>query len=236
MKLSNVINIKGRIVTEDERLEMLKVHSYGVSPESIQLPKSNEPIRVVINSTGGDVNSGSEIYTMLKEYKGHVTVDIVGIAASISAVIAMAGDTVRISPTAQLMIHEVSTITRGDSSAHKKTISTLEQINDSIAKVYQKKTGKSLETIRRLMAKDTWMTAQQALSDGFVDEIMFVDKKNNPLMETRNNSRYTKLRSVSKSNRSNQEKHGFAKFFENVKNSQDSTNQENHGFAKLIKR
>ncbi|WP_438838227.1 head maturation protease, ClpP-related [Streptococcus pluranimalium] len=183
MKILKTIDIKGRIVTENERLEMLKVHSYGVSPESIQLPKTNEPIKVVINSTGGDVNSGSEIYTMLKEYKGHVTVDIVGIAASIAGVIAMAGDTVRISPTAQLMIHEVSTTTNGVTSDHKKTISTLEQMNDSIAKVYSNKTGKSLSEIRFMMADSTWLTAQQAYAGRFVDEIMFADKTNNMLME-----------------------------------------------------
>lgn len=117
--------------------------------------------------------AGSEIYSMLKMYQGHVTVEIVGIAGSIASVIAMAGDKVRISPTAQIMIHEASTATRGNKAQHLHTINILDKINNSIINAYQLKTKKSRVELSNMMKKETWLTAQQAKAHKFVDEIMF---------------------------------------------------------------
>src|SRR5690606_21231794 len=137
------------------------------------LPTDNSPVEVVINSGGGDVYSGSEIYTALKDYSGHVTVKIVGIAASAASVIAMAGDKVLISPTAQIMIHNVSSIAQGDYRVMTHEAEILKNYNKSIANAYMLKTGLSQEELLTLMDKETWLNAQQAKEKGFVDEIMF---------------------------------------------------------------
>ena len=102
------IQIKGTIISNDERWIYDWFEWEATAPKDVILPETGEPIEVHINSGGGDVYAGSEIYTALRSYQGDVTVKIVGIAASAASVIAMAGDTVEISPTAQIMIHNVS--------------------------------------------------------------------------------------------------------------------------------
>ena len=154
---------------------------------------------------------------MLREYQGHVTVEIHSIAASIASVIAMAGDTVRISPIAQIMIHEASTTTTGDTESHKGSINVLDKINHSIITAYQRKTGLSREKLRQMMSEETWMTAQQAKSKGFVDEIMFTDKNNAVLMEDYYKNQRSQLRVVKQNS---EPKRAFAKLF-------DSQNKQN---------
>lgn len=167
------IQINGPIVSDSDIKNYQKNNITATSPSTVKLPTTAQPIKVVINSTGGDVFAGSEIYSMLKMYQGHVTVEIVGIAGSIASVIAMAGDKVRISPTAQIMIHEASTETRGNKAQHLHTINTLDKINNSIINAYQLKTKKSRVELSNMMKKETWMTAKQAKAHKFVDEIMF---------------------------------------------------------------
>ncbi|HEM5208662.1 TPA: Clp protease ClpP [Streptococcus suis] len=167
------IQIIGPIVSDSVIKEYQKNNITATSPSTVKLPMTAQPIKVVINSTGGDVFAGSEIYSMLKMYQGHITVEIVGIAGSIASVIAMAGDKVRISPTAQIMIHEASTATRGNKAQHLHTINTLDKINNSIINAYQLKTKKSRVELSNMMKKETWMTAKQAKAHKFVDEIMF---------------------------------------------------------------
>lgn len=167
------IQINGPIVSDSDIKNYQKNNITATSPSTVKLPTTAQPIKVVINSAGGDVFAGSEIYSMLKMYQGHVTVEIVGIAGSIASVIAMAGDKVRISPTAQIMIHEASTATRGNKAQHLHTINTLDKINNSIINAYQLKTKKSRVELSNMMKKETWMTAKQAKAHKFVDEIMF---------------------------------------------------------------
>lgn len=169
------IKIKGPIVSRDEKwiydwLEYDATTSLDVENE---LPSDGSPIEVQINSPGGYVDEGSEIYYLLKNYKGHVTTDIVGTAASAASVIAMAGDTVRISPTGQLMIHNVSGGVRGDYRTLQHEAAVLENFNKSIANAYMLKTGLSQEELLDFMDKETWLNAQQAKEKGFVDEILF---------------------------------------------------------------
>lgn len=136
-----------------------------------------ENVDVEINSPGGDVFSGSEIYSALKGYQGNVNVQIVGVAASAASVIAMAGNTVQISPTAQIMIHNVSGSAGGDYRDMQQAASVMENMNKSIANAYALKTGLPQDELLNLMNQETWMTAQQAVEKGFADEIMFDNEK-----------------------------------------------------------
>src|SRR5690606_28311560 len=119
----------------------------------------------------------SEIFTALKEYSGNVTVKIVGIAASAASVIAMAGDKVLISPTAQMMIHNVSTAAGGDYRTFEHTAEVLKSANQSIANAYKQRTNKSDDELKSLMDAETWFNAQSAVENGFADEVMFEEAK-----------------------------------------------------------
>ena len=105
--------------------------------------------------------------------QGEVTSRIVGICASAASVIAMAGNKVEMSPTAEIMIHNASTISWGDHQEMDKTSNFLKKVDKSIANAYRLKTGLSEEELLNLMGEETWLTAEEAKEKGFVDEIMF---------------------------------------------------------------
>ena len=134
-------------------------------------------VTVWINSPGGNVFAAAEIYTMLKEYAGAVTVRIASIAASAASVIAMAGDQVQMSPTALLMIHDPSTIAMGNAKDMEKAIETLNEVKESIINAYIAKTGLRHNKVAELMESETWMNAKKALDLGFCDEILYEAKK-----------------------------------------------------------
>lgn len=173
--MAKQIKIKGPIVSRDEKwiYDWFEYDATTSSDVEKELPQDGSAIEVQINSPGGYVDEGSEIYYLLKNYKGHVTIDIVGTAASAASVIAMAGDTIRISPTGQIMIHNVSGGARGDYRKLQHEASVLENFNISIANAYTLKTGMTQEKLLDLMNKETWLNAQQAKEMGFVDEILF---------------------------------------------------------------
>lgn len=168
-----IIQIKGAIVSNDDRWFYDWIDMDATAPKDIVLPTTGEDVEVHINSGGGDVYAGSEIYTALRAYQGHVTVKIVGIAASAASVIAMAGDQVEISPTAQIMIHNVSAGVRGDHKALLHEAGVLEGFNKSIAYAYIDKTGKALDDLLDLMEGETWFDARSAVNHGFADKVMF---------------------------------------------------------------
>lgn len=178
--MAKKINIKGPIVGNSEVWIYEWFGIEATSPNSVSkvIDEANgEDLEVEINSGGGSVFAGSEIYTMLKDYKGHVTVKIVGLAASAASVIAMAGNKVMMSPTAQMMIHNVSTYTRGDYRDMEHSAEVLKSANKTIANAYRLKTGKTQEELLKLMDNETWMTAQKAKELGFIDEIMFDEEQ-----------------------------------------------------------
>ena len=125
-----------------------------------------------INSPGGDCVAAAQIYNMLTNYKGKVTVKIDGIAASAASVIAMAGDTVLVSPVSMLMIHNPATIAWGDHAEMQKAIDMLAEVKESIINAYVLKTGLSRPKLSHLMDAETWMDANKAVELGFADEIM----------------------------------------------------------------
>lgn len=129
-------------------------------------------ITVWINSPGGDCVAAAQIYNMLSNYKGKVTVKIDGIAASAASVIAMAGDTVLVSPVSMLMIHNPATIAWGDHAEMQKAIDMLSEVKESIINAYVLKTGLSRPKLSHLMDAETWMDANKAVELGFADGIM----------------------------------------------------------------
>ncbi|MCD8330220.1 MAG: Clp protease ClpP [Lachnospiraceae bacterium] len=138
-----------------------------------ELESGEGDITVWINSPGGSVFAAAEIYTMLRDYKGKVTVKIDAIAASAASVVAMAGNTVLMSPVAMLMLHDPATVAMGNTRAMQKAIETLDAVKESIINAYNAKSGLSRNKISTLMSNETWLDAKEALKLGFCDEILF---------------------------------------------------------------
>ena len=129
-------------------------------------------ITLWINSPGGDCVAAAQIYNMLMDYKGNVTVKIDGIAASAASVIAMAGSKVLMSPVSMMMIHNPMTIAFGDSAEMQKAIEMLGSVKESIINAYEIKTGLSRAKLSHLMDAETWMDANKAVELGFADEVI----------------------------------------------------------------
>lgn len=137
-------------------------------------------ITVWINSPGGDCVAASQIYSMLMDYKGAVTVKIDGIAASAASVIAMAGTTVLMAPTALMMVHNPLTVAIGDSEEMKKAVAMLDEVKESIINAYEIKTGLSRARLSHLMDAETWLSAHKAVELGFADDLLFTAQEDTP--------------------------------------------------------
>ena len=137
-----------------------------------ELFTGNGDITIWINSPGGDCVAAAQIYNMMMEYPGNVTVKIDGIAASAASVIAMAGTKVLVSPVSTLMIHNPMTATMGDTTEMQKAIAMLDEVKESIINAYEIKTGMSRAKLSHLMDAETWMDAHTAIDMGFADEIL----------------------------------------------------------------
>lgn len=129
-------------------------------------------ITVWINSPGGDCIAASQIYAMLMDYKGDVTVKIDGLAASAASVIAMAGTKVLMASTAIMMIHNPATFASGDHADMQKAIDMLGEVKESIINAYEIRTNLSRTKLSHLMDSETWMNANKAIELGFVDGII----------------------------------------------------------------
>lgn len=167
------INVKGAIVSNDDKWIYDCFEMDATSPRDVStlIDQANgEKLDVYINSGGGDIFAGSEIYSALREYKGEVNIHIVGFAGSAASIIACAGQS-DITPTGMFMYHNVSGGARGDYHAMDKSSEVLRTANRAISMAYQIKTGKSEKELLALMDKETWITAQEAVDQGFVDKI-----------------------------------------------------------------
>ena len=133
-------------------------------------------IVIWINSPGGDCIAASQIYSMLMDYKGNVTVKIDGVAASAASVIAMAGTQVLMAPTALMMIHNPMTVAFGDHTDMQKAIEMLDEVKESIINAYEIKTNLSRAKLSHLMDSETWMNANKAVELGFADDILTDEK------------------------------------------------------------
>ncbi|HBL84701.1 MAG: peptidase [Clostridiales bacterium GWF2_38_85] len=150
-----------------------------VTPKAFkaELFSGSGDVTIWLNSPGGDCIAASQIYAMLMDYKGNVTVKIDGIAASAASVIAMAGTTVLMAPTALMMIHNPLTMAIGDSEEMQKAIAMLDEVKESIINAYEIKTGMSRSKISHLMDAETWLNANKAIELGFADSILEDEKK-----------------------------------------------------------
>lgn len=173
--MAKQIDIRGVIVPDDDLWVYKWFDISATAPKSVRtvLQSANgDDVEVLINSNGGDVFAGNEIFTILRGYAGKVTIKIQSFAASAAAVIAMAGES-EMSPVAQLMIHNVSAGASGDHRAMEHTAEVLKSANKAIAAAFVAKTGRSEAEILDLMEKETWFTAERAVQEGFVDRVMF---------------------------------------------------------------
>lgn len=131
-------------------------------------------INLSINSGGGSVFDGIAIYNMLKSHKATVNVYVEGLAASIASVIAMAGDTITMRSGSMMMVHMPWTLSQGNAEEMRKTADTLEKTGDSIVDIYSERTGISSDEIRNIMNDETWLSAEEAVEQGWATKL---DKK-----------------------------------------------------------
>jgi ATP-dependent Clp endopeptidase proteolytic subunit ClpP len=159
-------------------VEMLlydEIGMFGISAKAFAATLKSvdaDTIHLRVNSPGGDVFDGIAIYNALRQHPAKVVTHIDGLAASISSVIALAGDEVTIAPNAFFMIHNPWGVTVGDAEIHRKMADTLDKIaHGSIISTYQARTGLGVETIETWMDDETWFSAEQAAEAGFVDAV-----------------------------------------------------------------
>lgn len=132
-------------------------------------------VTVWLNSPGGDCVAAAQIYNMLKEYPGNITIKIDGIAASAASLIAMAGNEVLMSPVSMMMIHNPMTAAIGNADEMQKAAAMLDEVKDSIINAYELKTGLTRAKLSHLMDDETWMNAAKAVELGFADGILYRD-------------------------------------------------------------
>ena len=190
---------------------------------SDELNSGEGDITVWINSPGGDCVAAAQIYNMLKNYKGNVTIKIDGIAASAASVIAMAGTKVLMSPVSMMMIHNPATIAFGDHKEFTKAIDMLDEVKESIINAYAIKTGLSRAKLSHLMDSETWMNANKAIDLGFADDVIGErkDKANEDslMMFSRkqvNNNLVNKVINKSKTKEVKQEGHSVDEIMERL--------------------
>lgn len=174
------IKINGTIVSNDDKWIYDWCEMDAFCPKDLNLIDGQD-VDIEINSPGGYIYPASEIYTALMQHKGNVNVTITGRAASAASVIAMAGTKVSMSPTAQIMIHNVSATGSGDYRDFEHYAEQLKKSNDTIANAYMLKTGKTREEILQLMDYETWFIPEEALEYGLIDEILSRDNAPNDI-------------------------------------------------------
>ncbi len=191
------IDIKGDIIEDDSQWIYDWIGWSYTSPKNVinKLKEANgQPVTLKINSPGGSVFAASEIYTELRNYTGDVNIQIVGLAASAASVIAMAGRS-SMSPTAQIMVHNVSTRAGGDYRVMEHTAEVLKNANDTIANAYIAKSGMTRKEALELMDNESYLSAQKAKELGLIDEIMF-DNVQSRLTNNVNLKLYNSLSSI----------------------------------------
>ena len=177
--MPKVINIKGTIIPDDDAWIYKWFGIEAVSPNVISagLAEANgDDVVIRINSNGGDIFAGSEIYDLISSYEGNTLIRIVGMAASAASVIAMAAES-EIAPTGLMMIHNVQSGTHGDYRDMEHSAEVLKEANRSIMAAYREKTGMSEDELLALMDNETFMSADTAVEFGFVNKISDYSKE-----------------------------------------------------------
>ena len=130
-----------------------------------------EDVLIKLNSNGGDVFEGVEIYNYLKAHPSHITVEVTGLAASAATFIVAGADKAVMNTGTTFMIHEASSFAWGNKSELQKVLNALETIDDSIISIYEAKTGQSKEQLTDWMTEEKWFSAEEAVKFNFVDEV-----------------------------------------------------------------
>lgn len=168
------VEIKGYIVPDDDQWIYDWFGIGTTAPQNIKqaiADANGAPLDVEISTCyGGDVFAGSTIYSALRSYQGGVHIHITGLAASAASVIAMAGPS-DMSPTAQLMVHRVSSAAQGNYHAMDTSSAALQEADKAIAAAYVAKSGMAEKDALKLMDNETWITAAHAVELGLVDKI-----------------------------------------------------------------
>lgn len=131
-----------------------------------------ERLSIRINSPGGNAFDGNAIYNLLHQHKSMKTVYIDGLAASIASVIAMAGDRIMVADNALMMIHRAWGLAVGDVDEMLRYADMLRKMDDSIVATYRNRTGLGEERLREMMKAETWLTSEEAIENGFADELV----------------------------------------------------------------
>ena len=168
---TNAAGNEPRVLTLDGTIAEETWYEDEISPKMFreELNAGTGDIVVWINSPGGDCVAAAQIYNMLMEYRGDVTVKIDGIAASAASVVAMAGTRVLMSPVSMMMIHNPATMAWGDHAEMKRAMELLNSVKESILNAYEIKTGLGRDKLSRMMDAVTWMDAGKAMELGFSD-------------------------------------------------------------------
>lgn len=175
-----VVNFTGSLVGDDDAKLCEWLGEDFICPRDIAdaiALAGGGPICLRMNSIGGSLFAGAEIYTRLMEYPGPVTVDILSVSASASSAVAMAsakeGGRCRISPLGMMVIHNVQGEAEGDYREMEEMALRLQKANGTIVAAYRRKTGMEEVKLREMLDRETWLTAEEAVSLGFADEVMF---------------------------------------------------------------
>lgn len=134
----------------------------------------DKDVVVAINSPGGDFFEGAAIYNLLAQHKGHVTVKVVGMAASAASVIAMAGDTIEVSKVGFFMVHNAWACVCGNRNDLEKAGDTLGKLDASMRELYVSRTGLDAKVVSKMMDSETWLGADEAIEQGFADAVIEV--------------------------------------------------------------
>ncbi len=183
--MKHKINIRGVLIPNDYKWYYDWFQEDATCPNDVQqvldLLQDGDEIEVYINSPGGVIDVGSEIYTLLRSFKDNVKIYITGEACSAASIVAMAGYC-EMSPTALMMVHCVSTYAGGNHSAMEHTAEVLRTADKALCTAYTAKSGMSEKDALEMMEHETWLTAQQAQEKGLIDGIMFQEEKESPLV------------------------------------------------------
>ena len=172
------IDVKGDIIADEEKWIYDYLEWPSTCPKDITdalQDAEGDSVEVTINSGGGNVIAGSEIYTKLMNYNGEVNINVI-YAASAASVISMAGKS-KISPTGLFMVHNVSCTSSGDYRDMDHTSDVLKAANKAVASAYRDKTGMTEKELLKMMDNETWLSADEAVEKGFIDEKMFSKKE-----------------------------------------------------------
>lgn len=137
------------------------------------------PITVRMNSGGGDLIAASVIKAILMDYPGRVTVKIDGLAASAATLVAIAGNRVWMNESAYFMVHDplvAFMFAVLNIEELSKMLDSLKTAKNGILDAYITRTGQSRERLARMMSNETWLTASEAVDNGFADKVLKVRK------------------------------------------------------------